>query len=59
MKKNKDSVFVYEPEDADLNLSNNKKPPPKTRYERTKEIFKRENIKKVIGDIYGQTDRLS
>ena len=50
-KKNKKRAYV--PPDAEINLENKKKKPPKTRYERTRAIFERDSVKKFVKGRYG------
>ena len=45
--------FVYVPDNADVNLENTKKDPPKTKYEKRKKVFNRDAVNEVVKGKYG------
>ena len=53
MKKNK---IVYIPADAEINLEAKPLDPPKTKYEKSREIFNQDKVKKVTKGKYGREE---
>jgi len=55
IKKNKkDGPVAYVPENADLNFSAQSNKPPKTKYEKRKVVFGKEEVKNLTKGKYGR-----